>query len=347
MKIYIVGGFPSPVGGVTNFLYRFSLHFNKHVQAVFDLYPSDDKKIVDGVEYFLRPGSRMRSLFWLISHISKIKSGTIYFNFSSPKALIILTLLPKRKTVKWALTLHHGELEESWLGIPIFFRWASKFALLRIDRVGALGSRQRCFFDTLGVSNSRLYNISSYLPFVEVGSVNDDEVENSIGKYKEQFSKIVVASGYPTALYRHDWVLDYFRDTAITRGAGLVLCLYGGDSEGLLAEYRERTSKMENVIYFEGLSPNFFHKVLAGSDVYVRPTLKDSYGVAVAEAIDLGLTVIASNACERANGAYTFDRFDKRQFFELLDDALAGRIVSQNTILNDGRPSLQAFLEIE
>ena len=346
MTICVVGGLPEPIGGVTNFLYRLLTHFKGQVNQVIDLYPATNKWKVKGVNHVVRPRSRVLSVFWLLRKMRQSTAGTIYFNFSSPKSLLLLLFLPKPKGVIWALTLHHGALIESMYKSSILMRKLARLAIKRVDRIGFISENQRSFYEECGVNNARLFRISTYLPYVDCDDSIEGDIYKRLAELNGDFSKLIVASGYPTSLYRHDWVLEYF-ERLQQPDVGLVLCLYGADNEGLLEGYKKWSSRLPNVTLLEGLSPQQFQQVLNASDVYVRPTLTDSYGVAVAEALECGLVVLASDACERARGAHIFARNNRAQFEAMLDRAIREELLCAKSDVDSGFGSLKSFLSIE
>jgi hypothetical protein len=68
----------------------------------------------------------------------------------------------------------------------------------------------------------------------------------------------------------------------------------------------------------------------------------DSYGIAVADAINYGAIVIASDVCERYHGCRTYSHTKKCDFFAALDSAIdelecrvGGRIPTKAQILSD------------
>jgi glycosyltransferase involved in cell wall biosynthesis len=327
--ITLVGGIPEPSGGVTNYLYRLAVHFRTHVEQIIDLYPAPAKWTITGIPCRVRPVSKCSSIFWLIHIFLNLRSQIVYLNFSTPCNLFLLMFLPKRKGSLWYLTLHHGELRRSLEKRGALATILFKGVVRRFDRVGYVSEKQKFFYCNYGVPESRLYPVVTYLPYIpsEQNERADDPLFlEELQAIRARYKKIVVASGYPTSIYRHDWVLDQFEHGGFNAETCLILCLYGADSEGLLAGYQQRVSKLSNVFLYEYLSPAQFQAVLANADIYVRPTEIDSYGVAIAEALHVGLTVLASDACERADGTHIFGRFDQPNFRRILHRAVEGAL---------------------
>jgi len=56
--------------------------------------------------------------------------------------------------------------------------------------------------------------------------------------------------------------------------------------------------------------------LLGKADLFVRPSLSDSCGISVGEALYLGTPAIASDVCARAKGTVLFETGNKKDFFE-------------------------------
>jgi glycosyltransferase involved in cell wall biosynthesis len=340
--ITIVGGVPEPGGGVTNFIYRVARHFPRRVRVILDLYPHTRKRKPPGVQIDMRPKSFALGMAWLWWKLAVDESRTVYFNFSSSRFLLLAWCFPKRTGVKWLLTLHHG-----LLGLPngsvarVLIRWS----LRRYDAVGYIGENQRDFFAACGVCADRLEEIVTYLPYVgEADERPDPHVLKAMSALRGRYRKLVLASGYPAGLYRYDWTLEYLKSQPHDAGVGVVICVYGQDRDGVLPKLRERVAGSANVRLFEELDAATFQAVLNQCDIYVRPTAVDSYGVAVAEAVDAGLQVIASDACKRRAGAHIFGKDDKQAFYRLLDVALAEGLPPVNELQGDSLAVMRTFL---
>jgi glycosyltransferase involved in cell wall biosynthesis len=61
------------------------------------------------------------------------------------------------------------------------------------------------------------------------------------------------------------------------------------------------------------------------ADVFVRPTAADSFGISVAEAISVGTSAVASDVCQRAEGAILFRSRDQDDFKTKVLRALASK----------------------
>ena len=78
--------------------------------------------------------------------------------------------------------------------------------------------------------------------------------------------------------------------------------------------------KIEKSIYF--LSKKELWPIIKRSDFFLRPTLSDSYGISIAEAISVGTPAIASDVCQRPAKTILFKTGNKEDFFLVTKKAL-------------------------
>lgn len=301
-----MGGLPRPVGGVTGFIHR--LASNNMVGILVDLYPTG-KKIIPSE--FKGKFVQLHGFFsfFIFYNTSSIFSGKkIFFNFSTTKSLFLILMLRKRSNL-FFLTLHHGELQAG-----VFSRFIFRALSKKLDRVYAITPYQKIFFESIGVDESRIVLKSTYLP---------PALESCPGKISSPKNfphrkTIFIASGYPSSLYNHDWCI---RSVGGKNNAFLFLYLYG---EG---DKKKEYSNMElpdNVVIKWDYSSSEFINALSLADYYLRPTSKDSFGIAVADAICVGAISVASNVCKRYPGTVIFNNGNYREFESIIRSALSG-----------------------
>ena len=137
---------------------------------------------------------------------------------------------------------------------------------------------------------------------------------------------VVLASGYPERFYNFDQLVDYADSRKLVRGSGVgfAIAVYGnGDWNWINTLKAIACERGLEVVFLENLDRDAFASVIQNTDIYVRPTLMDSYGIAVADAINCGAIAIASDICERYEGCKIFPTGDVNAFFKQLDDSIA------------------------
>jgi glycosyltransferase involved in cell wall biosynthesis len=326
-KAIIIGGTPEPIGGVTTMVYRLCHYFSEDIAVLYDLYPRSIKWAPGSVSHEVRPVGKFRTLVWLWRRRERIATSKVYFHFSRTRGLLLLAVLRKRRGTMWIVTLHHGELEAPANPGRFFQRLLTRIVAPKIDRFGVIGEKQDKFYESCGIGANRRIAITPYLPYVDPPA----EHRPDLGALRERLLSfkgdrdLIAASGYATALYRHDWVVNYLNTTK--HDVCVAICLYGPNRSEMVRRLNEMCTRPDRLLLFEGLSPDEFQEVLKRSTLYVRPTETDSFGIAVAEALALGKTVVASDACPRPDGAFLFDKSSKVAFFEVLDTAISDRKV--------------------
>lgn len=308
--VVIIGGLPEPVGGVTTFLSRLLRANLDKVVAFVDLYPATKKnvpKAFEGTYYCAH--SKSAAWFNMFRTLFLFKHGYVFFfNFSRLRSLIVFAILPKFKGVKWELMLHHGELSTR---LPF---WFVATILRRFDRVYAIGQNQYSIYASYGLTS--VQRASSYVPpVIEYDSVSLS-VKEAVDVVKNSGKRLVLASGFPRELYRHDVAMRLCegRDDRM-----LMLFLYG---DGELKAFFQGLNK-PNILVFWDTPENDFNYALSCASLYVRPTLKDSFGIACADAVSFGVPVVASDVCTRANGVVTCDVGSGDEFIDVCNKAIS------------------------
>lgn len=317
-RVTLVGALPPPSGGISWFVHDLCRCYPDLVEEVLRtgattavspplLTEVKDLPGVSGPAKFL--GLWMAMLSRPERHV--------HFNFSGPRGLTSLAVLPKRSQ-RWMLTLHHGDLAARWHRMGRQSKWLARVGLGRADWVGYISAGQRAFYEGLGVPPSRLVRLWPY--------VREAPIEVHLPTYlrplRQSYRTLILASGYAQSSYRHEWILEYLQHRT-PRGTALVFCVYAQGDEEILRELVQVANDRSDVLVLYDLNRSEFLSVMRYCDVYARPTAIDSFGVAVAQAVDMGLRVVASDVCERFPGASCFPANDQNAFFSSLDQAIA------------------------
>ncbi len=311
-KIVIVGGLPNPIGGVTTFLKRFSDKYYKSISLFIDCYPNNEKSIPNGiVDKFLSIRTKYFLPIYFIIKYKSISNSLVFFNFSNINSLLMLGLLVKPKETSWHLMLHHGDISIN----RSFMRWLYRLIIKRVDVIYVLSDKQCDAL--LNITHSdKIIRTSSYIS----ASVDKESHKYSYAKdyinslRNSGVEKIFICSGNSSDLYNHFDILALSQSTL--SNCYIIMFVYGPKSGR--SSLVNSVSKLDNVEIFQDKDEDLFNCFLSLSDCYVRPTEKDSFGIAVADAINFGVSAVASNVCPRYKGAYIYNHSSVSS----LDDAL-------------------------
>ncbi len=319
-KIVIVGGLPPPIGGVTSHISRLAklLAANGFCCTIIDLYPSENKVIIEGVDHLVCPVKGFyREILWFLCALGKVEGDIVHFHFSRIVGRFLCSLLLIKHNRRLILTLHHGDQLTVMNNAFWPLRLLTKVALRRMDRIVALSNEQQIFYRKLGVAPDRIIRWHTSIP---IGLKPDPsllpaEVLELFPTDTTEEDVMLMTSGYPTQSYGYEAcveLLDHLSDEISCR---LVVILYGIGSDPLYEkELRRKLLKHPKVILLGPLPAEGFLALLSKVSLYLRPSTVDSYGLAIQDALDMGTPCLASDVCSRDPRCKIFPAGDKEAF---------------------------------
>jgi glycosyltransferase involved in cell wall biosynthesis len=324
-KVLLVGGVPLPGGGVTQHVWRLALELAGGGCGVCDLYPGAGKYPTPGVALRVAPLHCLQRLPWLWRQIARTPAKIIHFHASRPHAVAVYgPLLWRAGHGRYLmLTLHHGDQRGAYRAIAPALRRVVRSSLRKFDRLVALSAAQRDFYEReIGIASHRIYEADSHiaLPFELLESMPVDSAVID-GSYGEE---LFIVSGYAAPYYRHEDAVRLVDELRAERDIHLAICLYGQQQyPEYLAHLRELAAERPHIHLVFDLGFPTFVALLRRASLLLRPTTVDSYGLAVADAILLGVPVVASDVCRRHPGADVFRAGDYEAFREKVLAVLA------------------------
>jgi hypothetical protein len=231
----------------------------------------------------------------------------------------MLAALPKGNR-RWILTLHNGGIAAMFHALPFWRRRLIKAGLARVELLLCLSNKQYIFYRVIGISPNKIQRVRSYIKPLPLDSIYFPKTRAaSIDEFNRTCQ--IIISGYALPHYRLDWLLE-FSEANPTLSARFLFCIYGEGSAQIEAELIRHIDRDPRAQLFRDLDSDQFNYLLASSDIYVRPVTCDSFGIAVADAVNFGLRVIASDCCERYPGTLVYPTDDQVCFNRLLMDAV-------------------------
>lgn len=308
-KRVVIGSFPEPVGGVSNFIYR--LAEKNMASSIVDFYPSK-KKIIP--ECFLGEVKQLKNkahLYYLT--LLSLKFENLFFNFSTVKSLILVVLIPKFSR-KFELMLHNGVVNKQ--NFPNFIL---RFLLGKFDVIYAIGEKQYDFYLNLSLNaKTQIVNTSSFLLSDSCMCKSDLDGFNNFS-FSSSGKKIIAFSGNTRTEYNLNEMLSYAKSRS-----DYYFCFFLYDIQD--DEYKKIIAENEsgNIFFYKNLSSQELISCLQSCTHLIRPTLVDSFGLITAEAVECGLKVLASDVCIRYKGVYTYKHSENYEIFfdDFIEDKL-------------------------
>jgi glycosyltransferase involved in cell wall biosynthesis len=313
LRVVLVGVYPPPYGGVSIHIQRLleGCLNNGILCTVFDR--SLRAKKTQNVLNMLRIWNWPRVLCprWDIFHVHAVD-----WNWQIPEIFHYLARMKHTRLIVSYHAMSHSPQEFSHLG-----RRMTKDALKSAAHCIAVNEEIKEKLVSLGAIPEKVSIVSPYLPPVvkeeEIAAV-PPQVWDFIASHKPIISAnaFAIVRDAGEDLYGIDMCIELCAALkSVYPGIGLVFFLPSiRDHEYFHALKRRISEKgIENNFLFQTM-PCQLYPVLMKSDIFVRPTLTDSYGVSVAEAIHFKVPAVASDVCQRPEGTVLFKNRDMAGF---------------------------------
>jgi glycosyltransferase involved in cell wall biosynthesis len=326
IHVILVGPIPAPVGGVSSHVFGLArMCADAGIDCtILDAYPNNEKAAApEGVNVRQFNGVFRFIKLWLFLLLRASQdTDIIHFHFSNLIGkLLFFPLLVTKKKQKFILTIHHGNQQDRFNASHALLRWLAVKTLNRMNRIIALSTQQASFYHSLSRSKLPVLYLSAppILP-----RIFDNSIPPLTGALGEIFPiessgdfTILMTSGYPHHYYRFEYCVELLEGFSKLFPCKLIVSLYGnGNDSRYEAQLRNTLSKNRDIVVVGPLSPLHFSQLLAKASVYLRPSLIDSYGLTINEALNLGVPCIASDACERDPRCEVFSKDNYSEFFE-------------------------------
>jgi glycosyltransferase involved in cell wall biosynthesis len=320
-KILIVGPYPPPYGGVEIHIKRTKKKLEKQNNKVF---------VFDTA---LLKHNRSIVLFFLLKKLFKTKPDIVFFHEPTMSRLRLAAITFFKFFFRYKLvTIDHNcrlLYKYSDLNKKIF-----RFFIKRADKVVVIGNTtDKCYKDNF--VKTKNYSIES--PYLKP---NFDEEKDILEKYPTRVlefikkrSPLITANAFMPVLidnedlYGFDMCVELIKKLKDKhKNIGLIFAVCKRGTENNKAYFETIKEEIKNY----GLEKNFcffindkeFWPIIKQSDVFVRPTLSDSFGISVQEAIDCGVPAIASDVCVRPERTILFTKKSSVDFVNKVDTAL-------------------------
>lgn len=321
-NVMILGTLPPPVGGVTIHVKRLLKELeNENISVHF----------ID-----IRPLKKWRYALNVLKVLLS-KEKVVHYQLNNWKESAILSQLLRVKRVKFISTIHSFPV--NYCNLPIFIKVAIKITAKGTWCFVAPSDVIYRQLISAGIKADKIKVLHTFISPTQ--EEMDEEIPKDIIEFMKGTEKIIVANA--SKLYLNDLDEDvYGLDLCIELCARIntIKLIFVCPSIGDIKYYQQCISKIDEL----GISKRFlfynkkislvslFKKV----QLFVRPTVSDSYGISVAEALSMGIPVVASDVCARAEGTILYRKGD-------LDDLMQN---VQNVLNDDEQPCRKSIPKI-
>lgn len=252
--------------------------------------------------------------------------GHRFFHFHSSNSAIpyLVTCLPLKLTgAKLLLSLHSGFGFDKWLNdhpVPAkidgwAFRLLEALIFMNPEESAAVAARYPHLKDRIVTINPYIAPKSSEIPDRRQYPTNDRFVVSTIGAWGKRYNVQEAVRG----------ALRFHRETGVPVSVNVIQSTALVEPEyraEILSEFETYRSEIDITLY-----ENTSHilELLAGSDVFIRSSLGDSYGLCVAESLLVGTPAIVTDICRRCKAAMLYKPGDYDQMVAHLKTVYAAK----------------------
>ena len=309
--LVIIGTLPPPVGGVTSHIENLLKRLLTTPHTDFDVLLLDCYKHSSLQGRYKFESYSLKADFWAL--ISRLMFHRCIFHLhvsdgknSLPMLFVIKALWGKARLM---ITFHDGGLPQNFLQWPFWLKMLWKIAISTASLLICVSQQQVDFLtNALAMKqHTKFFLIPSYIHVQPTSPIPASEWPTWIQAWGAPFAFCLGCSGYGYDYYGyHDVIRSVRKLREAGYNIGLSILLYGKADQDYLSTLKTQTENDQWVFFHPPLPKEAFHVYLRQLDLYVRATRIDSYGLTVAEALDLGTPVVASDVCERTAGTLIY-----------------------------------------
>lgn len=311
-KVAIIGSYPPPYGGISVHVQRMH-HFLQKKSINHIIYTKIDTEKTDLIDI----GKKKK---WLLKYSLTAKENVLHFHSIDWRERVLIGMMGffGKKVI---LTIHGESLnnqinQSSWLKKKILI-WALK----NIDNIIVVNPQIKSLLISLEVKSEMLECIPAFIP----PTVKDEElaeIPQEVWAFIDNHTPVISANAFRISFYNNQdlYGIDMCIDLCANLKKhypqiGFVFCLPD------VGDY-EYFNKMKQKIKEKDLGNNFLfqtkacqlYPIIMKSNIFVRPTNTDGYGVSIAEAVSFDVPAVASDVCDRPEGTILFKNRDIDDF---------------------------------
>lgn len=324
-KIALFGTYPPPYGGRSIHVKRLSKKLTEQNTEVHVYSNTGDLEKTSKLQ--------LRKTKSILFHLFKDRYDIIHFHDRNFKLIFILILLSKLFLLKnkKVLTYHSFRDEPTEYGIveSILF----KYCIRNIDQFICVGPNEKeklCKY----VSTNKIKLLTSYIHPYE--DRNDYVIiPEDVKLFIEKSNFLISANGNikfynQEDLYGIDMLIELMNElTKKKYNVHLLIALLGVNEQSreeknyyLSLKERIVIYKLENKIKIFEVENTELFPILKRSNLFIRPTNTDSFGISVAEALYARVPAIASDVCDRPDGTLIFKSRNLQGLLQVTEKAI-------------------------
>ncbi|ODS29789.1 MAG: hypothetical protein SCARUB_05107, partial [Candidatus Scalindua rubra] len=293
MRVLSIGRWPPPHGGVSVHIERLHRYLKlNHVHSVVvnqsvrnNAADYSDKNVINLM------GTKFQKFKQLRAFLAHYDADIVHFHTSLFRDFIPggFFLVSKIKNAQKVVTIHSGGFVSYYHSTNPIWKLLARRMLGKFDHIIALNENQASFYKKeVGVDTNSISLIPSFLsPIDNFHEKLDDKLNEAIQDLKLRADYVLLISGRVFDFYGFDLLIESADEIMRkeSKKIGIIFVFYTAQDDEYRQQLEKKITAYKHVLILEDLTPETFFQVMKQSDVYVRPTTVDSYGVTVPEAL--------------------------------------------------------------
>lgn len=328
-NIALFGTYPPPYGGRSVHLKRLYHYLtdNGNVVTIYTNRRSSDSQTLWKYNFLFR--------MW------KDRYDIVHFHDQSLFTILWVAFFSKILGYTLILTLH--SFRESPQDYSLMKKLLFQISFRRIDHFICVGTNENNKLQTLLNIQSSI--IPSYIP---PSYMEEDikKIPQDVWDFVYSAEFLITANGnikfYNNEdLYGFDMLIHLINHLVNNKGlqVKLLIAVLGIDSQS----YQERTyyNTLKDLIWRFNLYKSIYlfevkntelYPLIQKSNLFIRPTNTDSYGISVAESISFNVPAIASDVCVRPNGTVLFQSRNLHNMIDQVLDTIQNYMICKDNV---------------
>lgn len=321
MKVYLLGPYPPPYGGISIHIKRLYLNlYEKGVSTYIYAIGSKKETKLNLKQNKFITYVNIKMALWKILFIEK--NNIVHSHISGRVDKIILGFFSLILRKKIIVTLHGNGIKGYYNRSNFLIKKILCFSLSKLSAIVVVNEELKNYLVNLNIPKSKIVVIPSYInPIIrEEDYIKIDRKVWYFIKHSKLKNKFILTGNgnirfYNSQdLYGLDLLVELVHRLKLQGyNVSLVFALLGYDEQNKLERdyFKKLLSvimkyNLQDDIYIYKTKDTEYYPILEKTDIFIRPTNTDGYGISVVEALYLGKPAIASDVCSRAEGTILF-----------------------------------------
>lgn len=326
---------PPPYGGVSTYIKRLIKRLNENgiITGGYYLPHCNDEEVraskLFDVWSWMPTHKYIPRIFKYIRETWSYKIVHSHFSLEGMLYLWTLKILGRKKIM---ITVHNSMVENYMRQTNVLNRFFLKRMARAADVTWIVVSEQaKTSILKLPLKfGTNIHVIPAYIPLKKT---TVDTLPVCLLQYIDEHDKIMAFYGHSFMthegqdIYGFEQAIRMYGSLTIAerKKNGLIFCIADASETESISYIRDlaKSLKVDNDIYWQIGAIENMAALWQNTDVYVRPTCTDGDSVAVREALDMGVRVVASDVCPRPEKTIVYSYGDSEGFLTAVRSAIA------------------------